>query len=303
MDLEHRYFYEVCQTRNMTKAAHNLYVSQPALSTAIKKIEQRLGVELFDRRNNPLTLTEAGRIFLVETNKIRLAEQDLNHQLTDYKKSRVQSLYIGSSQYFNAYYLPPVLKRYRQLHPHVRFKITERNAQLLNKELYAGNVDVAIHCGEKANQLRRQAVQSDRLVLAVPKSLISATDFATIKNYLGHHKQQKKAVSILNHLPFVVLSSSNNLALVVNRLCGELHFTPQPILESYQLETAFHMACCGVGATFITNRIRDFAPIDGLYFADINRDAAQRCYYAYTRRNAYQAKRLREFIDLLKKTN
>lgn len=303
MDLEHQYFYEVSRTRNMTKAAHNLFISQPALSVAIKKLEGRLGVELFDRQSNPLTLTEAGRLFLTETNKIRLAEHDFKQQLEDYHQVQVQTLYVGSSQYFNAYYLPAVLKEYRLVHPTVHFQIIEKNAQLLNKELYAGNVDIVVHCGNKAKQLSRQLVQKDRLLLAISKELISKHDFGVVSNYLSKQQSKQQGIAVLNKLPFISLSSSNNLAILVKQICDHLSFQPHTVLEGYQLETAFHMACCGIGATFITEQIRNFSPVQGLYFIDINIPAAIRSYYAYTRAESYHSKCLNDFISLLKNYN
>lgn len=303
MDLEHQYFYAVCQTRNMTRAAHKLFISQPALSTAIKKLEERLGVELFDRKSNPLTLTEAGKFFLTETNKIRLAEHDFLQQLEDYQQAKVQTLYVGSSQYFNAYYLPPVLKEFRRKHRTVHFQIIEKNAQLLNKELYAGNVDIVIHCGGEANQLHRQLVQTDRLLLAIPQGLISKRDRIILSNYLGKRQQKKAGIAVLNRLPFISLSTSNNLAILVREICSQLGFCPHSILESYQLETAFHMACGGLGATFITEQIKNFSPNQGLYFFDINIPLATRNYYAYTLAKSYHSNYLTDFIRLLKAAN
>lgn len=300
MDQEHRYFYEVCKTRNITKAAHNLFISQPALSTAIKKLEQRLGVKLLDRKNSPLTLTQAGRIYLNETEKIKLAEEDMFHQIDDVKQDQMRTIFIGSSQYFNSYYLPKALKTYQKLYPKTHFKLIERNAQLLNKELYEGNADIVIHVGGEAKGLTRYEIQPDQLVLAIPKNLISGKSIQCLRNYLEHHDDQKEAINLLTQLPFISLSSSNNLSIVVHRLCQQIGFLPHTVLENYQLETAFHMANSGIGATFVTKQIQKFAMVDNLYFLNINYPMAQRIYYAFERQDSYQPKYIQKFIDVLR---
>ena len=59
-----KYVCEVYRERSFSKAAQNLYISQPSLSARIKKVEEQIGVPLFDRSTSPLQLTEAGRIYI-----------------------------------------------------------------------------------------------------------------------------------------------------------------------------------------------------------------------------------------------
>ena len=66
-----KYVYEVYREKSFSKAAQNLYISQPSLSARIKKIEEEIGVPLFDRSTSPLQLTEAGRIYIDAAEEIR----------------------------------------------------------------------------------------------------------------------------------------------------------------------------------------------------------------------------------------
>ena len=71
MELLHlNYFREVAAVENITKAAKKLYVSQPALSTAIARLEKELDFLLFERKGNRIELTEAGRCFLEYVNSV-----------------------------------------------------------------------------------------------------------------------------------------------------------------------------------------------------------------------------------------
>ena len=66
-----KYVYEVYKEKSFTKAAQNLYISQPSLSARIKKIEEYIGEPLFDRSTTPLQLTEVGKFILMQQKRLR----------------------------------------------------------------------------------------------------------------------------------------------------------------------------------------------------------------------------------------
>lgn len=98
MDLTQlEYFKAVAKWENITKAAKELYVSQPTLSQSISRLEDNLGVDLFDRRGGKLHLSDAGRLFLARVNN---AFDELNtgfSELEQYKQNRQTWVYIASS--------------------------------------------------------------------------------------------------------------------------------------------------------------------------------------------------------------
>ena len=78
-----KYVYEVYKEKSFSKAAKNLDVSQPALSTAIKKIETEAGITLFDRSSSPLKLTEAGQAYIDAVKEVMSIQNNLKCQLSD----------------------------------------------------------------------------------------------------------------------------------------------------------------------------------------------------------------------------
>ncbi len=91
------YFKTVAKWENVTKAAKELYVSQPTLSQSVSRLEASLGVELFDRRGGKLHLNEAGKLFL---SRVETAFAELNTGISElemYKKNRQDWVYIASS--------------------------------------------------------------------------------------------------------------------------------------------------------------------------------------------------------------
>ena len=85
------YVYTIWQQGSFSKAAEKLYLTQPTLSMAIRKLEKELGVPLFDRKHHPLKLTEAGEIYLDTARKIRQLEREQTQKLQD-----IQNLVTGT---------------------------------------------------------------------------------------------------------------------------------------------------------------------------------------------------------------
>lgn len=110
-----RYFHMVAHEGNLTRAARRLHVSQSAVSTQIKQLEQRLGVSLFERRARSLVLTEAGRITLDHADAIFAAGEELLQTLSDRPSGRRQILRVGSlatlSRNFQIAFLRPLFGR------------------------------------------------------------------------------------------------------------------------------------------------------------------------------------------------
>ena len=112
-----KYVCEVYRERSFSKAAQNLYISQPSLSARIKKVEEQIGVPLFDRSTSPLQLTEAGRIYIRAAEEISVIEQRVENAINNLNTLQTGRLSIGASNLFAAYVLPPLISRFNSVIP------------------------------------------------------------------------------------------------------------------------------------------------------------------------------------------
>lgn len=103
MEQNMKYVYEVYKHGSFSKAAESLFITQPALSISIQRVENSIGMPLFDRSKKPLTLTEAGSLYIRKYQQIEHLEQELTQQLNDLSELNTGSLRIGGSHYFNSY--------------------------------------------------------------------------------------------------------------------------------------------------------------------------------------------------------
>ena len=114
-----KYVYEVYREKSFSKAAQNLYISQPSLSARIKKIEDRIGFPLFDRSTSPLQVTEVGEVYIEAAEEIYRIEQRVENYINNLTTLKTGHLSIGASNLFAAYILTPLITQFKQKYPEV----------------------------------------------------------------------------------------------------------------------------------------------------------------------------------------
>lgn len=133
----YKVFYTVANTGNISKAAAELYISQPAISKSIRKLEQSLDVTLFSRNSRGVQLTEEGEILYDYVQRAFYSLQMGESQLKKINELGIGHLHIGVSTTLCKYMLLPYLKEFIATHPHVRITIdcqsTNHTLQLLKE--------------------------------------------------------------------------------------------------------------------------------------------------------------------------
>lgn len=103
MKQEMQYIYQVYQSGSFSKAAQALYLTQPALSIAIQKVEAEIGMPLFIRDKKPLELTDAGKVYIEKVKEILHLEAELSKELSDLSSLNIGNLVLGGTHYLNSY--------------------------------------------------------------------------------------------------------------------------------------------------------------------------------------------------------
>ncbi|WZL73408.1 LysR family transcriptional regulator [Clostridiaceae bacterium 35-E11] len=100
------YVYTVYLEKSFSKAAEKLFISQPALSATIKKLESKIKVPIFDRSTNPIQLTPAGKYYIKSIEKIMEIQNDMIEYFNSLAEEKQVSITIGSAAFFCAHILP-----------------------------------------------------------------------------------------------------------------------------------------------------------------------------------------------------
>lgn len=177
---------EIARQGSFTKAAQVLHIAQPALSMAVSRLEQELGVALFNRAGRKVRVTAEGRVFLkrVET---ALLELDMGRQeLMDMAEVMTGEIRLGVPPMYGIQYVPSLLKGFRAQYPGVVMTVVEGSAEEISERLENRKIDLALL------ESRRVATEWDSVPLGDDEMVLCMTEQHPLAHepYLeAHHLQ------------------------------------------------------------------------------------------------------------------
>ena len=239
------YFVAVADDLNFTSAAEKLFISQQALSKHIAKLEAQLGMPLFIR-NPHVQLTQAGEILYQYATKILVVNKEMTLALEDNWRLHHGRLFIGMSYARSRTLLPIILPRFLSLYPNIDFNLTVDQANVMITKLI--NHDIDLFLGY--NNVPQPALESidlgeDTLYMLIPVRLLGEKPAASMI-YMADLD-----FSRLNHAPFLLYPSGNNIRELADIICKRHNIIPKIVLESLDNELQLALSESGVGITFV----------------------------------------------------
>ena len=137
-------FFTVARCKNISGAARALYISQPAISKAISRLEQNLNTTLFLRSSRGVKLTEAGEILYRQVESAFLAINQGEQQLKKMQELGIGHLSIGASSTLCKYVLLPYLRTFTEENPHIQISISCQSTYQTVQEMENGSVDIGL---------------------------------------------------------------------------------------------------------------------------------------------------------------
>lgn len=304
-----KYVYEVYKERSFTKAAQNLYISQPSLSARIKKIEEIIREPLFDRSTTPLQLTEVGKVYIEAAEEITQIEQRVENYINDLAGLKTGNLAVGASTLFAAYVVPSLITQFNQKFPDVHIQLIEGNTAELEEMLGSNALDFVIDNYHYDSILyNKELYCEENILLAVPKHFAVNEELGMYqlsykniknKNYLN---QKYPAVPLgkFADLPFIMLTQGNDTRTRGDRLCRNVGFKPNIVLEFNQQSTAYMASSTQLGATFISDILVSQLPtFENLVYYKLDGEEAKRKVFFYYKTHKYKTRVMEEFIRMM----
>lgn len=234
-----RYFSAVAETGSFTRAAEREQVAQPSLSQQIMKLEEELGVRLFDRLGRAVRLTDLGRLFLPRArailNEMRAAKQEVAE-----KQSTVAGpVCIGVIPTIAPYFLPARIAMFSRKYPQAAITVVEDVTVRLLDRLRAGLVDLAIMAlPARGHDLDCFPLRTERLFAMLPK---------------GHHLAGRRSVLMkeLRDQPFLLLRDDHCFRDTAIEVCKRARVLPQIVFESGQFSSILGMVAAGLGISIV----------------------------------------------------
>lgn len=179
-------FVAVVQKKSFSKAAEMLFMSQPAVTSNVQRLESELGLTLINRKNKEISLTEGGKLFY------RYAAEMLNicakaeHSLNEYKKKMEGILEICASTIPEQYLLPSVIKSFKEKYPLVVFSVYHKDSKAATEEIVSGRFNIGF-VGAKFPSVALEYIDfyEDKLVLIASPTKSFKKDPPDLKSLKG----------------------------------------------------------------------------------------------------------------------
>lgn len=246
-----QYLVALAETGHFGEAAVRCHVSQPTLSAQIKKLEEYLGVALFERQPRKVTLTEAGRRIVERARRITQEAEDIRELARASRDPLTGKLRVGLIPTIAPYLLPRVAARLSKKLPDLQLMLYEHQTGPLLEKLRAGEIDLAILALPADTEgLETRSLFAESFVLAVPR-----------KHPLAARKRVKPAD--LAGETLLLLEEGHCLRDQALDVCGMVPVAEEQDFRATSLETLRQMVAAGLGVTLLP-RLAAEGPIAGV---------------------------------------
>lgn len=226
--LQFRYFLTAAKYEHMTKAAEILHVAQPALSQCIRRLENELGVSLFDRKGRQIVLNDSGKMLQKKLRPIMAAIDGIPGEFEKAELDKNLPIKLIVSAGSNI--LTEILIQYQEMHPEIKFHLMQG--------VWEDAWDIQVFTlPESAAEKGDDAVFEEEIFLAAPLSSRFAGKTSVDLAELASER-------------FVSLAGSKQLRTICDNLCDSAGFTPNIVFESDSPYMVRNLIDAGIGVSF-----------------------------------------------------
>ncbi len=279
------YFCAVCRYKTISKAAEMMSVSQPAVSVAIRELEEEFGIKLFSRKGNMLVLTDAGEVFRDSCQKILDDTELLADRMHKYGDNYVP-IKIGVPPMIATLVFPTLSTTLATKHPKLALEVYEQGSLLSRKEVLDGSADMAICIIDDLtdNSLNVLPLRTTQLVYCVSHS----------------HKYAKLPLiswSMLANENIIMLKDDSYQYRALNDKFEQYNISPKVQLHSSQLATINTFVCNGLAGAFY---FKELADNDSRYVGVPIQDSIPAELGIVWKKNNRQLDNLAKVVDVIK---
>lgn len=239
----------IAEEGSMAKASRKLYVTQPALSKCITKVENELGEALFVRHPNGLSTTPAGTYLVQKAYQIKSLYEDVQVEFCELNHMRKGVLKIGTAERIGGVILPTLLTKFKEKYPNIILNITENNSKILEEKCIMGDIDLVIVCLPAHDlRLKYDIFYQEPLFLALP----------------ADHPLNKKAffksgvdncryldLEELKEEKFILTNNSKTTRRAAEAVLKQVSYKPTVYMEFKNIETVIRLVANGMGVSLV----------------------------------------------------
>ena len=293
MELSAKYAYQVYKERSFSAAAKVLYVSQPALSAAISRLEKDLGIHIFDRTKLPLTLTPQGIIYIQAIEEIMESERNMHQRIRDLSDMSYGTLTIGGSSFSSYSLMTETCGAFHKKYPNIKMILDIGNVgppYILYDKLKNGEIDLLVTYIADNSKYITEPILEERLVIAMSKEMRGAQELSHLA--LTHEEilsgsyseeQEIEDLSIFNNVEFINYLERSDISRRMTRMLGNFRTAACDIKNARHGEMHYNLMCAGIGAVITTEgtiRQKQHNAENILYFLPKSKESHRTIYLA-----------------------
>ncbi len=264
MELSAKYAYEVYEKRSFSLAAKAMYVSQPALSAMISKLERELGFKIFDRSTLPLSITPKGQIYIDMLTEMQESERQMKKRLETFTAKPIKHLGIGTSLFIADSVLPETCRRFWDIYPDIHIKLNkgEKGAKtVLHDQLASHDIDLLIAFRYDSSTECAFPLVRRRWLIAARRDLpgieaLMPYALTRLDVLSGNYKKEigNTELPLFGDVKFITTDTSTGyMRLITNLLGNNYSLSNISVKNIRHLGTNYKMMRAGLGATVCTD--------------------------------------------------
>ncbi|WP_417317514.1 LysR substrate-binding domain-containing protein [Emcibacter sp.] len=277
------YLVAVADHGHFGRAAEASFVSQPALSMQIRKLEEFLGVALFERTNKTVMITDAGREIVARARMILQEAENIREIADGYRDPYAGKILLGAFPTLAPYLLPKIIPALHHHYPQLAFYLVEEKTEVLVEKIKAGDIEAAmLAVPVEEDQLDHEVLFTEKFLLALPA---------------GHDLARRKTVSFddIRHESLLLLEEGHCLRTQALEVCTLVGARENTEFRATSLETLRQMVAANVGMTLMPEfAVREQ---EGVVYRPFASDAPSRTIALYFRKSSVRKKLLMEISD------
>lgn len=302
------YVYAVYKSKSFSKAAKELFISQPSLSASIKRIEKKIGYPIFDRSTKPLQLTEYGQSYIHAVEQMMLIKNEFSGYINDLGELKSGSLTIGGTSAFASLVLPTFLAEFGKRFPMIKVELIEETTATLDQMVRNGSVDLVLdNCILDEEVFEWKKLKEEHLLLAVPESFPInnqlreyqiTSEMLRSGEYLDDSVKEIN-LKIFNKQPFILQKKENDTRLRTNHICQKQKFVPDILLEVDQQMTAYNITNSGMGISFVSDTLAlKVSRQSEVVYYKLDKESSSREVHFYWKKGRYLSRAMEEFLKI-----
>lgn len=282
-----RYIYTVYRLKSVSQAAQELYLSQPALSRAIKNAEKALGYPIFNRKTHPFSLTPEGKVYIQSIEKMLEIEKEAAEKISDLHHTQGGTLRIATSLHFSYYVIPKILKAFQHKHPNVDIHIIITDTSSIYEQLHKDMADLIFVAEETSPEgYTALPLLEIRNVVAIPQYMIPediksyALSYEELINRTYTPDRELPNLSGFRGIDFIYTSSNKSIQKKRKNLIGDSAYTTYITSNASRQQLNYNLMRSGFGA-LLTNdvNIATMTPRSDCAFFVLSGPAAKQTFY------------------------